>query len=167
MPIYCPILRERAAHMPYKYLESFKTIFWETLSPGRKSTYCDRNFDWDGTHRHHTSHTKQERWPARPHKRTTAPKHAPQPLCAMRAEHLWNAERARARATASRAHPRPAGESHPLVALSTPICAMFLDSKMRPRIVLRQAEHRVSIERALYWRATSGPQRGRLERAEA
>jgi hypothetical protein len=26
---------------------------------------------------------------------------------------------------------------------------MFLDSKMRPRIVLRQAEHRVSIGQAL------------------
>ena len=27
-----PILRERAAHMPYKYLESFKTIFLEILN---------------------------------------------------------------------------------------------------------------------------------------
>ena len=65
------------------------------------------------------------------------------------AEHLWNTERARARAPASRAHPRPAGESHARIALPTPICAMFLDSKMRPRIVLRQAEHRVSIGQAL------------------
>jgi hypothetical protein len=75
-----------------------------------------------------------------------------------------NAERARARATASRAHPRPAGESHALVALSTPISAMFLDSKMRPRIVLRQAEHRVSIECALLAldkRATARPPRAR------
>mgnify|MGYP006120376717 CR=1 FL=1 len=44
---------------------------------------------------------------------------------------------------------RPAGESHARIALPTPICAMFLDSKMRPRIVLRQAEHRVSIGQAL------------------
>ena len=48
------------------------------------------------------------------------------------------------RAPASRAHPRPAGESHARAALSTPTCAMFSDSKMRPRIGLRQAEHRVS-----------------------
>ena len=75
-----------------------------------------------------------------------APQLAP---TAMRAEHLWNAEQARARAPASRAHPRPAGESHARIALPTPICAMFLDSKMRPRIVLRQAEHRVSIGQAL------------------
>ena len=27
-----PILRERVTHMPYQYLESFKTIFWEILS---------------------------------------------------------------------------------------------------------------------------------------
>ena len=27
-----PILRERAAHMPYKYLESFKTIFLQILT---------------------------------------------------------------------------------------------------------------------------------------
>jgi len=71
------------------------------------------------------------------------------PLRHTRAEHLWNTERARARAPASRAHPRPAGESHARIALPTPICAMFLDSKMRPRIVLRQAEHRVSIGQAL------------------
>jgi hypothetical protein len=70
-------------------------------------------------------------------------------LSATRAEHLWNTERARTRAPASRAHPRPAGESHARIALPTPICAMFLDSKMRPRIVLRQAEHRVSIGQAL------------------
>ena len=29
------------------------------------------------------------------------------------------------------------------------MCAMFLDSKMRPRMVLRQAGQQVSIERAL------------------
>ena len=75
----------------------------------------------------------------------------PENICpaAMRAEHLWDAERARARASASRARARPAGESYARFALSTPICAMFLYSKMRPRIVLRQAERRVSIERAL------------------
>ena len=64
-------------------------------------------------------------------------------------EHLWNTERARTRAPASRAHPRPVGESHARIALPTPICAMFMDSKVRPRIVLRQAEHRVSIGHAL------------------
>ena len=29
-----PILRERGAHMPYQYLESLKTIFWEILNGG-------------------------------------------------------------------------------------------------------------------------------------
>ena len=67
----------------------------------------------------------------------------------MRAEHLWNAQRARARASASRAPPRPAGESHARLALPTSVCAMLLDSKMRPHIVLRQAEQQVSIAQAL------------------
>ena len=35
------------------------------------------------------------------------------------------------------------------LALPTSVCAMLLDSKMRPRIVLRQAGQQVSIERAL------------------
>ena len=31
MTIILPILRERVTHMPYQYLESFKTIFLEIL----------------------------------------------------------------------------------------------------------------------------------------
>ena len=80
--------------------------------------------------------------------RITSRKYALGHLSATRAEHLWNTERARTRAPASRAHPRPAGESHARLPLSTSMCAMFLDSKVRPRIVLRQAEHRVSIGQA-------------------
>ena len=67
----------------------------------------------------------------------------------MRAEHLWSTERPRARASASRARPRPAGGSHERLPMSTSMCAMFSDSKMRPRIVLRQREHKVSIGQAL------------------
>ena len=58
------------------------------------------------------------------------------------AEHLWNTERARARAPASRAHPRPAGESHARIAPPTPICAMFLDSKMCSACRGAQGQHR-------------------------
>ena len=67
---------------------------------GAESTYGGQNFDWDGTHRHHTSHSKQDRWPARPHKRTAAQKHALRPLCATRAEHLRSAPNCRERARA-------------------------------------------------------------------
>ena len=68
----------------------------------------------------------------------------------MRAEHIWDAERAlHARERFTRARPTRGRIIHARFALSTPICAMFLYSKMRPRIVLRQAERRVSIERAL------------------
>jgi hypothetical protein len=70
-------------------------------------------------------------------------------ICAMRAEHGMSTERLRPRATASRAHPRPAGESHERPELPTSICGMFLDSTMRPRNGLRQRVQRVSIERAL------------------
>ena len=67
---------------------------------GAESTYGGQHFDWDGTHRHHTSHSKQDRWPARPHKRTAAQKHALRPLCFTRAEHLWSAPNGRERARA-------------------------------------------------------------------
>ena len=64
------------------------------------------------------------------------------PLRHAGAEHLWNTERARARAPASRAHPRPAGESHARIAPPTPICAMFLDSKMCSACRGAQGQHR-------------------------
>eukprot|EP00966_Prymnesium_polylepis_P336721 7391718-Prymnesium_polylepis.3 len=65
------------------------------------------------------------------------------PLLHARRAPLECTERPRARASASRARARSAGGSHALLPLSTSTCAMFLDSKMRPRIVLRQREHKV------------------------
>ena len=46
-------------------------------------------------------------------------------------------------------HGRAPDGSHERLPMSTSMCAMFSDSKMRPRIVLRQREHKVSIGQAL------------------
>ena len=62
----------------------------------------------------------------------------------MRAEHGLSTERPRARATASRAPPRPAGGSHARPKLPTTMCGMFSGSTMRPHNGLRQSSERVA-----------------------
>jgi hypothetical protein len=82
----------------------------------------------------------------------------------MRAEHGLSTKRPRARATASRAPPRPAGGSHARPKLPTTMCGMFSGSTMRPHNGLRQRVQQVSIAKALWagnMRATAMPSRAR------